>query len=89
MSLVTFSIAQCALRSSSQSSASESSSGSGSSGVWPAVSALMRHRRAEEAVHALDARVGPVGVLVGRPDEEDVGARGVGPVALDVGLRAR
>ena len=38
-------------------------------------------------MHALDALVGPVGVLVGRADEEDVGARRVRAVALDVGLR--
>ena len=34
-------------------------------------------------MHALDPLVGPVGVLVGRPDEQDVAARGVGAVALD------
>ena len=44
MSLVTFSMAQCALRSSSR-SLSESSSGTGWSGVSSAVSALMRHSR--------------------------------------------
>ena len=32
-------------------------------------------------MHALDALVGPVGVLVGRADEQDVGAGGVGAVA--------
>ena len=34
-------------------------------------------------MHALDALVGPVGVLVGRADEQDVAARGVGADALD------
>src|SRR3954469_19769038 len=42
----------------------------------------------EEPVDALDALVGPVRVLVGRADEEDVAARGVRPVALDVADRA-
>ena len=37
----------------------------------------------EEAIDALDALVGPVGILVGRPDEQDVAARGVGAHALD------
>ena len=49
-----------------------------------ATSIPSRHSRDQEAVHALDALVGPVGVLVGRPDEEDVAARGVGAVLLDV-----
>ena len=39
-------------------------------------------------MHALDALVGPVGVLVRRPDEEDVDAGGVGAVALDDRHRA-
>ena len=43
---------------------------------------------AEEAVHALDALVGPVRVVVGRPDEEDVAAGRVRAVALDVRHRA-
>ncbi len=34
-------------------------------------------------MHALDALVRPVGVLVGGTDEQDVAARGVGAVALD------
>ncbi len=34
-------------------------------------------------MHALDALVGPVGVLVGRPDEQDVAAGRVGADALD------
>ena len=85
MSLVTFSMAECALRSSSRSEA-ESSSGTGWSGVCSAASALDRRQPPEEAVHALDARVRPVGILVGRADEHHVGAQRVGLVALDVAL---
>ena len=90
MSSVTLSIAQCALRISSRSSPSGTSSGAQRR---PRL-ARGRHvdaqppQPAEEAVHALDALVGPVGVLVRRPDEEDVAARGVGAVALDVADRA-
>ena len=82
MSAVTLSIAQCALRSSRWSSAPRSS-GTGWSGSSSAASAHVRHSRPEEAVHALDPGVGPVGVLVGRADEQDVAARGVGPEAVD------
>ena len=85
MSLVTFSIAQCALRSSSRSDA-ESSSGTGWSGVLLGDVGAQAPQPCEEAVHALDARVRPVGILVGRADEHDVGPRGVGAVALDVAL---
>ena len=35
-------------------------------------------------MHAADAAVGPVGVLLGRPEEQDVAAGGVRAVALDV-----
>src|SRR5436305_16911 len=38
----------------------------------------------EEAVDALDALVGPVAAALGRSHEADVGAGGVGAVALDV-----
>ena len=37
-------------------------------------------------MYTLDALVAPVGVLVRRPDEQDVRAGGVRPVALDAGL---
>ena len=43
-------------------------------------------------MHALDALVGPVGVLVGRADEEDVAAGRVGAVRarrIVAGLRRR
>ena len=85
MSFVTLSIAQCALRSSSRSSPSGASSGPERlrAGALGHVGA-QAPQAAEEAVHALDALVGPVGVLVGRADEQDVAARGVGAVALDV-----
>ena len=86
MSSVTLSIAQCALRISSRSAPSGSSSGpSGglAAGLLGDVRAQAPQPR-EEAVHALDALVGPVRVVVGRPDEEDVAARRVRAVALDV-----
>jgi RNase H-fold protein (predicted Holliday junction resolvase) len=38
-------------------------------------------------VHALDAGVAPVGVAVGRADEEDVAARGVGAVLRSIERR--
>ena len=38
----------------------------------------------EEAVDALDPLVGPVAAALGRAHEADVGAGGVGAVALDV-----
>ena len=84
MSPVTFSIAQCALRASSSAPPSRPGRverpGSPSSGRTVPV---RRQTRDEEPVHAADAVVGPVGVLLGRAEEQDVAARGVRAVALD------
>ena len=83
---LTLSIAQCALRSSSRSApAGALGTGSSAFGGPASLGGLGRQppQPAEEAVHPLDALVGPVGVLVGRADEQDVAARGVGADALD------
>ena len=82
MSFVTFSIAQCALRTRPRSSPV----GSERHGLVRGRVGDLRAQApqpAQEPVHALDALVGPVGVLVGRPDEQDVRARRVRAVALD------
>ena len=68
MSLVTLSIAQCALRISSRSSPSGALERA-QQRLPAGRSATVRAQPpqpAQEAVHALDALVGPVGVLVGR-----------------------
>ena len=51
-------------------------------GLRSAPSRRQPPQTAQEPVHALHALVRPVGVLVGRADEEDVAARGVRAVAL-------
>ena len=48
-----------------------------------ATSAARRHSRPRKRCTPSTPIVGPVGVLVGGPDEQDVAARGVGAVALD------
>ena len=85
-SRVDLSIAQCALRASA-SPASLRPSGEAGDGVTrtPVLgqAADQRPEALQEAVAAGDAAVGPLGVVLGRPQEQHVEAQRVGAVARD------
>ena len=84
MSWVTLSIAQWALREKSR-AVGRSAAVVRLAGVGALGDLLLQPPEAgQEAVHALDALVGPVAARARRAHEADVGASSVGAVALDV-----